>query len=321
MLAHPRLADAVPAVGAHSSGVIGGRQATSSSRGWTRRVASARLARTTLNPLKRAHPMRPVLRTPGIYYRHESFLNDVHRVLAAEAGLKITDDGAFAEALVKKSSGQYQKQLKRQVDADLRATHAITQRRSLGETGGPGVQFDLVQLGLAATLIAGGYASWKVVADDVRAAVRRLRRISRDHVVINEDSGGRRRGRPRNLRNDRYPLRRAHNSSSRERPGTGEGLPRGARRQRGVQDHRPQSGRGGRWNLPRYAGRGLHDPSRLGAASGLSPVKAPGVLRVSFAHAHVSTATCHCSPSFAPCSQELAALMPPPSRERPTYAS
>jgi hypothetical protein len=132
--------------------------------------------------------MRPVLRTPGIYYRHESFLNDVHRVLAAEAGLKITEEGAFAEALVKKSSGRYQKQLKRQVDADLRATHAITQRRSLGETGGPGGQFDLVQLGLAATLIAGGYASWKVVADDVRAAVRRLRRISRDHVVINEDS-------------------------------------------------------------------------------------------------------------------------------------
>jgi hypothetical protein len=132
--------------------------------------------------------MRPVLRTPGIYYRHESFLNDVHRVLAAQAGLKITDDGAFAEALVKKSSAQYQKQLKRQIDADLKATHAITKRRSLGETGGPGVQFDLVQLGLAATLIAGGYASWKVVADDVRAAVRRLRRISRDHVVINEDS-------------------------------------------------------------------------------------------------------------------------------------
>jgi hypothetical protein len=132
--------------------------------------------------------MRPVLRTPGIYYRHESFLNDVHRVLAAQAGLKTTDDGAWAEALVKKSSGQYQRQLKRRVDADLKATHAITKRRSLGETGGPGVQFDLVQLGLAATLIAGGYASWKVVADDVRAAVRRLRRISRDHVVINEES-------------------------------------------------------------------------------------------------------------------------------------
>jgi len=109
-------------------------------------------------------------------------------VVAGQAGLKTTDDGAWAEALVKKSSGQYQKQLKRQVDAGLKATHAITKRRSLGETGGPGVQFDLVQLGLAATLIAGGYASWKVVADDVRAAVRRLRRISRDHVVINEES-------------------------------------------------------------------------------------------------------------------------------------
>ena len=132
--------------------------------------------------------MRPVLRTPGIYYRHESFLNDVHRVLAAEAGLQITDDGAFAQALVKKPSGQYQNQLKRQVDADLKATHAITRPRSLGATAGPGVQFDLVQLGLAATVIAGGYASWKVVADDVRAAVRRLRRISRDHVLIDEDS-------------------------------------------------------------------------------------------------------------------------------------
>jgi hypothetical protein len=34
-----------------------------------------------------------------------------------------------------------------------------------------------------------------------------------------------------------------------------------------------------------------------------------------------STTTCHCSRSSAPCARELAALMPPASRERPTYAS
>jgi hypothetical protein len=130
--------------------------------------------------------MRPVLRTPGIYYRHGSFLNDVHRVLVAQAGLETTDEGAWSEALVEESSGQYQEQLKRQVDSDLKATDAVTKRRWIGETGGPGVEFDLVQLGLTATLIAGGYASWKVV--DVRAAIRRLGRISRDHVVIDEAS-------------------------------------------------------------------------------------------------------------------------------------
>jgi hypothetical protein len=132
--------------------------------------------------------MRPILLTPGIYYRHRSFLNDVHRVLVAQAGLTTTDQGAWAEALVEESSAQYQEQLKKQVDADLKATDAITMRRSIGETGGPGVEFDLVQLALTATLIAGGYASWKVVADDVRAAIRRLGRISRDHVIIDEAS-------------------------------------------------------------------------------------------------------------------------------------
>lgn len=132
--------------------------------------------------------MRPVLRTPGIHYRYGSFLVDVHRVLAARTGHQYTDEAAWAEAVVEESGVQYQDQLKRQVDADLQATEAITNRRSPGETGRPGVEFDLVQLVLTATLIAGGYASWQVVAEDVRSAVRRLRRISRDHVIVDEDS-------------------------------------------------------------------------------------------------------------------------------------
>jgi hypothetical protein len=52
--------------------------------------------------------------------------------------------------------------------------------------GGPGVEFDFVRLAVEATAAAGAYLIWKEVASDVRSAVRRLRRLSGDHVVIDE---------------------------------------------------------------------------------------------------------------------------------------
>ncbi|MDQ6878322.1 MAG: hypothetical protein M3082_11670 [Candidatus Dormibacteraeota bacterium] len=83
-------------------------------------------------------------------------------------------------------AAQYATRLKATLDADLKTTEAVTQPRDLRDTGGPGIEFDLVQLAIEATALAGGYLVWKEVATDIRAVVSRLRRLSGSHVIVDE---------------------------------------------------------------------------------------------------------------------------------------
>lgn len=159
----------------------------------------------------------PTIPTPGVYYRHWSWMLALRDELAVERGFAAY--GVFDPEIVEEPAAErqgemtrgdtpewepgevarleafenevpevYAERLKSILDRDLGVSKAKTNPQDPRKVGGPGIEFDLVRLVVEATAIGGGYLVWKEVAKDVRAAVRRLRLLSGQHVLIDEGS-------------------------------------------------------------------------------------------------------------------------------------
>jgi hypothetical protein len=132
--------------------------------------------------------MEPVLYVPGIRYRHDRFLRRVSEEVNARRGPIDGSDHEAIHSISSETSTEYATRLKTIIDADLTATEAETHPRDPGEAGGPGIEFDFVTLWVTSTALAATYLTWKEVAKDIRAAARKLRDLSEDHVVIDANS-------------------------------------------------------------------------------------------------------------------------------------
>lgn len=104
----------------------------------------------------------------------------------AEAEAKAARESALEEGLYDELPALYAARLKELVEGDLAVSSALTNKRDMRKVGGPGIEFDLVRLVVEATAVGGGYLVWKEVAKDIRAAVARLRRVSGEHVLVDE---------------------------------------------------------------------------------------------------------------------------------------
>ena len=125
---------------------------------------------------------------PGISFRHNRFLQHVYRDVLRRRGQPNPTDESDILSRYSETASEYAAQLKQTVDSDLKATASNTHKRDPSEVGGPGIEFDLVELVLTATGLAGGYLVWTEVAKDVRAAASTLRRLSRRPVIIDANA-------------------------------------------------------------------------------------------------------------------------------------
>ena len=90
--------------------------------------------------------MKPTDPTAGVYFRHLPFLLAIQKELAANAGHRPTES-SYWEASAQAIADDYAPRLKREVEADLTGTDAVTHPRFIDR---PGIEFDLVELAAAA---------------------------------------------------------------------------------------------------------------------------------------------------------------------------
>jgi hypothetical protein len=81
---------------------------------------------------------------------------------------------------------KYAESLKADLQPRVTSGRIETYPRHVGETGGPGIEFDFVGLLTTATFVAGSYAGWRVLADDLRSLIGRLRELGDGPVYIDE---------------------------------------------------------------------------------------------------------------------------------------
>jgi hypothetical protein len=105
-----------------------------------------------------------------VWYPHEGYLRKVAETPLASSS---ADPGeAYAVAL------------KGELEGLVRSGEVETHERSLAEAGGPGIEFDAVTLMVQATVVAAGYAAWRVVATDLRALIKKLQKLGDGRVMV-----------------------------------------------------------------------------------------------------------------------------------------
>ena len=105
-----------------------------------------------------------------VYFPHAGYLA---RFMTARPNATDREWGeAYAEALKAELSGR------------VHSGHVETHPRSPYESGGPGVEFDAVSLIVSGTVIATGYAAWRIVAADLHELIQKLRQLGDGRVVV-----------------------------------------------------------------------------------------------------------------------------------------
>lgn len=84
------------------------------------------------------------------------------------------------------SGGRYADALRNELQPMVSSGEIQTHPRSAFESGGPGIEFDVVELMVGATAVAGGYAGWRVLAEDLRAIIKKLRELGDGRIQIDE---------------------------------------------------------------------------------------------------------------------------------------
>lgn len=117
-----------------------------------------------------------------IWFRHGELLREVGESLPPPPALG-TDSGDQRFGRHSQAVGRaYAERLRQEVESVAPDLPITTHPRTGDEEGGPGIEFDYVQIAL------GGIAAWGIakIADELTALIGRLRELSRDDLEIDE---------------------------------------------------------------------------------------------------------------------------------------